>query len=101
MEFTFKSKFNLESVVWLMYENKPTRGIIYIIEYDRKESVDITCEQQNIFNKIKSLLNKKKVDIRLSYSLDLIDNTGKFVSRVCHIRENQLFSAKEELLKSL
>lgn len=101
MEFTFKSKFKLESVVWLMYDNKPTRGIIYRIEYNREESVDITYEQQNIFNKIKSLLNKKKVDVTVKYSLDLIDSTGKYISRVSYRTENDLFATKEELLKSL
>ena len=101
MEFTFKSKFKLESIVWLMYENKPTRGIVYKIEYNREERVDITCEQQNIFNKIKSLLNKKKVDISVKYWLDLVDNTGNCISRTGFISEDKLFATKEELLKSL
>lgn len=101
MEFTFKSKFKLESVVWLMHENKPTRGIVYRIEYNREERIDITCEQQNIFNKIKSLLNKKKVNISVKYGLDLVDSTGEPTHRPGYISEDKLFATKEELLKSL
>ena len=36
MEFTVKSKFNLEDVVWFMYENKPVQGIVYCIYYQDK-----------------------------------------------------------------
>ena len=28
MEFTFKSKFNLEDVVWFMHENRPAKVLI-------------------------------------------------------------------------
>lgn len=64
MEFTFKSKFNLEEVVWFMYENKPVQGLVRAINYQRRESVDTACEHKNIFHKIKSFIDKKKVDVR-------------------------------------
>lgn len=63
MEFKFKSKFNLENVVWFMYENKPVQGIVCEISYRREESVNTAFEQKNIFHKIKSLIDKKKVEI--------------------------------------
>lgn len=49
MEFTFKSKFNLEDVVWFMYENKPVRGLICEIAYHREESVNTAYEQKISF----------------------------------------------------
>jgi hypothetical protein len=82
-----------------MYENKPTRGIINHIQYIREECINIICEHQNILNKIISILNKKKVGITLNYTLDLIDSNGNFISRINSIKEDELFSTKEELLK--
>ena len=101
MEFTFKSKFNLENVVWFMYENKPVQGIIHKINYRREESVDTSCEHRNIFNKLKSLLNSKKVSVALSYGLDMVRSDGTFISCTHYREENEIFKTKEELLKSL
>lgn len=101
MEFTFKSKFNLEDVVWFMYENKPVQGIVHLISYRRVESINTACEHKNIFNKLKSLLSSKKVAITLSYELDMVKSDGTFISCPhCKI-ENEIFKTKEELLKSL
>ena len=71
MEFTFKSKFNLEDTVWFMHKNKPVQGIIHTMEYTRSESVNIAYEHKNIFHKLKSLLSNKKVEtgffLRIGY----------------------------------
>jgi hypothetical protein len=101
MEFTFKSKFNLEEVVWFMYENKPVRGIIHQINYRREESVNTACEHKNIFNKLKSLLSSQKVTIALSYELDMVGSDGTFISCTHYRGENEIFKTKEELLNSL
>lgn len=101
MEFTFKSKFNLENVVWFMYENKPVQGIIHKINYRREESVNTACEHKNIFHKIKSLIDKKKVEVAHSYELDMVQSDGTFISCTHYRRENEIFKTKEELLKSL
>lgn len=101
MEFTFKSKFNLEDVVWFMYENKPVQGIIHGINYNRKESVNTAYEHKNIFHKIKSLIDKKKVDVILTYEMDMIRSDGTFISCTHYRRQNEIFKTKEELLKSL
>lgn len=101
MEITFKSKFNLEDVVWFMHENKPVQGIVCYIYYRRVESVNTACEHKNIFNKIKSLINKKKVEVVLTYGLDMIRSDGTFISCTHYKRENEIFKTKEELLKSL
>ena len=101
MEFTFKSKFNLENVVWFMYENKPVQGIIHKINYRREESVNTSYEHSNIFNKLKSLLGSKKVEVALTYELDMVKSDGTFISCTHYRRENEIFKTKEELLKSL
>jgi hypothetical protein len=66
MEFTFKSKFDLEDIVWFMYKNKPVQGIINQISYKRIESINTAREHKNIFNKLKSLLCAKKVEVHLN-----------------------------------
>lgn len=101
MEFTFKSRFNLEEVVWFMYENKPVQGIIHRINYHRAESVDTACEHKNIFRKIKSLMDKKSVEVVLTYELDMVKSDGTFISCTHYRRESEIFKTKEELLKSL
>ena len=82
MEFTFKSKFNLEDIVWFMYDNKPAQGIVYKINYKREESVKTAYEHRNIFNKLKSLLNSKKVSVALSYGLDMVRSDKSYISMV-------------------
>ena len=101
MEIKFKSIFNLEEVVWFMYENKPVQGIVCAINYQRRESVNTACEHKNIFQKIKSFLDKKKVDVRLIYELDMVESDGTFISCTYYKRENEIFKTKEELIKSL
>ena len=51
MKFTFESKFDLEEVVWFMYENKPVQGIISAINYQRSDSVNTACEHKISFIK--------------------------------------------------
>ena len=101
MEFTFKSEFNLEDVVWFMYENKPAQGIINKINYSRAESINTAYEHENIFNKLKSLLSSKNVKVTLSYGLDMVKSDGTFISCTHYRRENEIFKTKEKLLKSL
>ena len=101
MEFTFKSKFNLEEAVWFMYENKPVQGIISRINYRRVESVDTAFEHKNIFHKIKSLIDKKRIEVALTYGLDMVKSDGAFISCTHYREESEIFKTKEELLKSL
>lgn len=101
MEFTFKSRFNLEEVVWFMYENKTVQGIIHGINYRREESVDTSREHKNIFHKLKSMLSHKKVEIGIVYELDMVKSDGTFISCTHYRQENEIFKTKEELLKSL
>lgn len=101
MKFSFESKINLEDVVWFMYENKPVQGIVNKINYRREESVNTAYEHKNIFHKLKSLLGSKKVEITLTYEMDMVKSDGTFISCTHYRRENEIFKTKEELLKSL
>ena len=101
MEFTFKSKFNLENVVWFMYDNKPVQGVVNRITYSRLESINTAFEHKNIFHRIKSLLDKKTVKIDLTYTIDMVNNDGKFISCPHYKREHEIFHTKEELLENL
>lgn len=101
MEFTFKSKFNLEDVVWFMYDNQVTQGIIHTITYKRQESVDISCKHQSIFTKIKSYLAGKRQEVSIRYELDRIRENGEFKSSPHIKREDEIFATKAELLSSL
>lgn len=101
MEFTFKSKFNLEEVVWFMHKNKPVQGIIDRIQYVRYEYVNTAYEHKNIFHKLKSLISNKKVETNLVYELAMVESDGTFISCPHSRGENELFKTKEELLKSL
>ena len=101
MKITFESKFNLEEVVWFMYENKPVQGLIHRINYRRSESVVTACEHKNIFLRIKSLIDKKSVEVALTYELDMVKSDGTFISCTHYREESEIFKTKEELLKSL
>ena len=101
MEFSFKSKFNLEDVVWFMCDNQVTQGIIHTIAYTREESVDIRCRHQSIFTKIKSYLVGKRQEVSILYGLDGIRENGEFKSSPHILREDRIFATKEQLLKSL
>lgn len=98
---SFKTKFNLEDVVWFMYDNKPMRGIIHRIKYTQEEEVDTRCRHKDIFYKIKSFLNGKIVKRILIYTLDMVSEDGTFKSTPHYKQENEIFKTKEELLKSL
>jgi hypothetical protein len=100
MEFTFKSKFNLEDVVWFMYKNKPVQGIVRTIYYKREESINLTGEHKNIFNRLKSLIDKKKVIDGITYELDRVKSDGTFIFNPHYKGENGIFKTREELLKS-
>lgn len=101
MEITFKSKFNLEEVVWFMYENKPVQGLIHRINYRRAESINTACEHKNIFHKIISLIDKKSIEVTLIYELDMVKSDGTFISCTHYREESEIFKTKEELIKSL
>ena len=101
MDFQFKSKFNLEDVVWFMEDNKPEQGIIGTIHYRREESVDLRYRHKSVFAKLKSYLEGAKCRIFVRYEIDMIGDDGEFKSCPHYRDEDEIFKFKEELLKSL
>jgi hypothetical protein len=101
MDFQFKSKFNLEDVVWFMEDNKPVQGIIETIHYQREEFVDLSCRHKSVFTRLKSFIQGAKCKVRLRYQIDMINDDGEFQSSPHYRDENEIFKSKEELLKSL
>ena len=101
MDFKFKSKFNLEDVVWFMEDNKPVQGIINTIHYGRDESVDLRCRHKSVFAKLKSYLEGARCKILISYKIDMVGDDGEFKSSPHYRGEDEIFKSKEELLKSL
>ena len=101
MDFQFKSKFNLEDVVWFMEDNKPVQGIIKQINYSRSEYVDIRCRHKSVFAKLKSFIEGARCKVHISYEMDMVDNDGEFKSCPHYRGENEIFKSKEELLNSL
>lgn len=101
MDFQFKSKFNLEDVVWFMENNKPVQGIIDTIHYQRKESVDLSCGHKSVFARLKSFIQGARCEVRLRYQIDMVNDDGEFQSCPHYRGENEIFKSKEELLKSL
>ena len=101
MDIKFKSKFNLEDIVWFMTNNKPAQGIIHTIHYCRIESVDICCKHKSIFDRLKSYLDKTSVKTTVKYELDMVKPDGEFKSATYYYKEDEIFKSKEELLKSL
>ena len=71
----YKTKFNLEDVVWFMYDNKPSQGIIHRIKYTQEEAVDTRCRHKDIFHKIKSFLSGKYVE-RIPLTKEFFEKNG-------------------------
>lgn len=101
MDFKFKSKFNLEDVVWFMEDNKPVQGIIKQINYSRSEYVDLRCRHKSVFAKLKSFIEGVRCKIRVSYEIDMVHDDGEFKSSPHYRGEDEIFATKEELLRSL
>lgn len=101
MDFQFKSKFNLEDVVWFMEDNKPVQGIIDSIHYRRDESVDLRCRHKSVFARLKSYLEGARCQIFVKYEMAMVGDDGEFKSSPHYRYEDEIFKSKEELLKSL
>ena len=101
MNFQFKSKFNLEDVVWFMEDNKPVQGIIDTIHYRREESVDLRCRHKSVFTRLKSYLEGARCRIFVRYEMAMVNGDGEFKSSPHYRCEDEIFKSKEELLKSL
>ena len=42
----FETEYSVEDVVWFMYENKPTRGIVYKVEVRFEEEANLSWTEK-------------------------------------------------------
>lgn len=99
-----ETKFNIGDVVWFMYENKPTRGIVTSISISYEESTwDVNSHTiPNLVKKIKDGLKIHKKELRVLYSLDMITNDDRFGAALSGgFYHWQLGKTKEDLFSKL
>lgn len=101
----FETKFSVEDVVWFMYENKPTRGIVYKVDVVFKEEANLSWTEKckNITRKLKSYFDEHSFEKHVSYRVLKINNDDTYygIGGFSYKTANELFHTKEELLKSL
>ena len=102
---SYETKFSVEDVVWIMHENKPTRGIVYEVHYEIQETADLSWTERclNIVNRIKSYFDEHRQEQNVWYRVQKINEDGTYygVGMFNHVSANQMFHTKDELLKSL
>lgn len=99
----FKTKFALEDVVYFMYKNEISKGVITRIKVGFEESVYIhgSCLQQ-VIQKIKNFFGDHKTNVNVCYYIIKTYNDGTFCCALSEaFRECELASSKEELFKML
>ena len=100
---SFKTKFALEDVVYFMYKNEISKGVITRIRVEFEESVYIHGSYiQQVIRKIKNFFSDHKTDVNVYYSVDKANNDDTFYCAIAgFFREWELASSKEELFKML
>lgn len=99
----FKTKFALEDVVYFMYQNEISKGVITGIRVEFEESVYIHGSyMQQVIRKIKNFFNDHETDVKVYYSIMKAKNDDTFYCAIAGaFREWELASSKEELFKML
>jgi hypothetical protein len=101
----FETEYSVEDVVWFMYENKPTRGIVYKVEVRFEEEANLSWTEKckNIVRKLKSYFDEHSFEKHVSYHVLKINNDDTYygIGGFSYKTADELFHTKEELLKSL
>lgn len=99
----FKTKFALEDVVYFMYQNKISKGVITRIKVEFEEDVYIHGSYiQQVIRKIKNFFGDHKTRVSVYYSIVKVNNDDTFYCAIAGaFRERELASSKEELFKML
>ena len=97
----FKTKFEVEDVVWFMLDNKPRKGIIERIKYMKEERINITSSYTDVVSRIKSFLKGKESKESVSYTVTLLTHDNKYHSCPYYLDDTTAYRTKEELLNSL
>jgi len=97
----FKTKFDLEDVVYFIYNNEISKGIITRIIVEFEEEVYIHGSyMKDVIHKIKNFFNDHKTKISVCYSINKAKNDDTFYCAIGgYFKEWELASSKEELFK--
>lgn len=99
----YKTKFNVEDVVYFMYENEISKGVITGIELKFEEKVYIHGSYiQSVVSKIKNFFDKHEYETKEFYRIDKVQKDDSFYCAIAgYFHPEELASSKEELCKML
>lgn len=99
----YKTKFALGDVVYFMYNNEISKGIVTLIRVEFEEDVYIHGSyMQQVIRKIKNFFSDHKTDVKVYYNIMKAKNDDTFYCAIAgSFREWELASSKEELFKML
>ena len=101
----FETEFSVEDVVWFMYKNKPTKGIVYEVNVIFREEANLSWTDKciNIVRRIRSYFDEHRFEKKVSYQVQILndDDTYYGVGGFSYKVASELFHTKEDLLKSL
>lgn len=97
----FKTKFALEDVVYFLYNNEVSKGIITHIKVEFEEDVYIHGSyMKEVIRKIKNFFNDHKMVVKVYYGIDKANKDDTFYCAIGgYFREWELAHSKEELFK--
>ena len=101
-KITANYKYNVGDIVYGMYENNIKRFIIASISISLNTNTIKTYLTEKIISKLIKIFSEEyPFKQSISYSVDMVTSDGKFEASVRPYMEYELFSTKEDLLKSL
>lgn len=102
---SYETEFSVEDVVWLMYQNKPTRGIVYAVHFELTEKANLSWSDMcvNIIRHLKSYFDEHRFEKNVWYEVQKVneDDTYYGVGMFGRLTADDIFHTKEELLRSL
>lgn len=99
----FKTRFALEDVVYFMYNNEISKGVITRIRVEFEEDVYIHGSYiQQVVRKIKNFFSDHKTSVMVYYNIDKVNNDDTFYCAIAGaFKDCELAPSKEELFKML
>jgi hypothetical protein len=101
----FETEFSVEDVVWFMYENKPTKGIVYEVNVNFKEEANLAWTDKciNIVRRIRFYFDEHRFEKNVFYQVQKLNDNDTYygVGGFSYKVASELFHTKEDLLKSL
>lgn len=97
----FKTKYNVEDVIYFMHNNKVCKGIISGIEVTFSENISLGSKETcSIIDKIKNFFSSHKEEYDVKYSIVQVDKNGSFYAAIGgYLRDYDIAYTTEELVK--